>query len=339
MLLTADWHLTDNAADEYRWEVFEFLLEHLHPGEDLYILGDITDRKDRHSAALVNRLVANLKRLRIHQQDGQIFIIMGNHDKPLFGAPFWKFLDELDGVYFFDEPCVSPAGGDDLLLLPFAELPRDEWADIRFSDYTAIFMHQPVDGVLGENGFKVKGSLMPAFPRGVQIYSGDIHSPQRVGAVEYVGAPHPVDYGDSYTCRFLRLDSQYRVRDVITLDATRKLSIIIRPGEDIYDIPVRPGDRAKVSIYLDPSDLASWVGRRDEVEAWAAAGEVQLAQIEILINSPNLADGERAVLAPNISVDPEQILTEFCAAHGIDGELATEGHALLNVALKEAASR
>ena len=91
-LIFTDIHLTDNPREEYRWRVFDdaivqFLF--LKKATDIMILGDLTDRKDNHSASLVNRLVRNVKRL---AELAPVTVLMGNHDYLDPINPFFGFL-------------------------------------------------------------------------------------------------------------------------------------------------------------------------------------------------------------------------------------------------------
>ena len=97
MLVTADWHLTDAPQDNYRWLAFDHIraLCAEHQIRDVCIMGDLTDRKDRHSAELVNRMIAELRKC--VEEGLSLAILMGNHDKPLKGTPYWEFLTSAFG--------------------------------------------------------------------------------------------------------------------------------------------------------------------------------------------------------------------------------------------------
>src|ERR1039458_1280582 len=95
ILLTCDPHLTDNPIEAYRWKVFNFIKEACkkYNVNHIFILGDLSDRKDRHSSELLNRLARSLSNL--HDETGaQIWISGGNHDDPLNGVPYWEIRSE-----------------------------------------------------------------------------------------------------------------------------------------------------------------------------------------------------------------------------------------------------
>src|SRR5262245_8954498 len=121
ILITSDWHLSDNPRDEYRWKVFDEIggLIDRHEVMMLYILGDLTEQKDYHSARLTNRLVDSFMQLEL-----PITVLRGNHDGQTIDNPFFKFLRELPHVQWIQEPVVEPSS---YLFLPYSSDPVREW--------------------------------------------------------------------------------------------------------------------------------------------------------------------------------------------------------------------
>lgn len=321
MILTGDFHLTDAPADEYRWQVFETLAK-LHkdqPYTRLYILGDIGDRKDRHSSVLVNRLVYELNKLL--DLNINIFVLIGNHDKPLNGPPFWDFLNQMDIVV-----ATKPLAIDRLLMLPWAANPAAEWEGIPFSRYRSIFMHQTVTGVKADNGMVLTNDKMPLFPRGIKVYSGDIHTPQTVRGVTYVGAPHHVKFGDKYPCRMLRLDDAYAIVEEIKLSPPAKHMIDITDIAELEKMITHRGDQARVRFALPIDDAERWPALQDQVASWARLRGVTLASVEASINAR--INREEAHAAFEMA-DPIEMLRLFAEAEGIDGSMLEAGIAIL----------
>lgn len=337
MLLTADLHLTDAPADEYRWDVFRALTEAaVRLGENhIGILGDITDRKDRHSAALVNRLVGELLALReVIGTYGVIDIIMGNHDEPLRGAPFWSFLHQLPGIRFHTEPTVVEDGR--LLLLPYSPNPVEAWEGLDLTAYKAVFIHQLVTGVVvdGKELTADKHPLPPLPPK-ARIYAGDIHAHQKVGPVQYIGAPHPVKFGDDYPCRLLVLDDEtYRITNEIKLDPMRKHMLDVGSMEELNGKllldrwPIKQGDQARIRYTLPLADIGKWARIKDDIAAWAREHEVVLFSLEAVVEA-----GERApagAAAPNPFTAPGAVYDAFCAHEQLDAELVMVGREILS---------
>lgn len=336
-LLTSDWHLDDQPANEYRWKVFEHLttwIEHQRKTTlpIIYHLGDLTDRKDRHSSALVNRLIDEFARL--VDLGASIWILKGNHDQPLNGPAFWQILDYMrpgadvqSGVSFV----TKPTGRGKLLLLPFADNPAAAWEDIDFSRYHGLFMHQTVTGVVSNNGHLLEAPNMVKFPRGLRAYSGDIHTPQIVsngrGRVRYVGAPHPVAFGDDYPCRMLELDNDYRITEEIRIPTIQKLMLRIDKPSELRRIATRQGDQAKVICRLAATDIDKWPAMTDQITAWARTWDVALFSIEPAIEGAlSAADNDNEEIPAS---DPEYILRLFADAEDINDRLFDTGIKLL----------
>ena len=64
--LIVDTHFTDNQRDAYRFGIFDWIVKQQRdkPVAATFFAGDLCDAKDRHSATLVNRVVAGLTKLK-----------------------------------------------------------------------------------------------------------------------------------------------------------------------------------------------------------------------------------------------------------------------------------
>lgn len=200
-LITGDLHLTDNPADEYRWEVFDWIRSRVQIMnlDAVFILGDITDRKDRHSAALVNRIMEEMEGI---ASACDLYVLKGNHDYDADdGVPFFKF-----ARWFYTEPEVVTVGKTEILLLPHVR-GKFKYRRLVQPGYDLIFLHQTLEGSLVSNGAKMEGLKLGTFSKkrigNAVVVSGDIHVPQRLGNVTYAGAPYPVHFGDTYDPRVL----------------------------------------------------------------------------------------------------------------------------------------
>jgi hypothetical protein len=344
ILLSTDWHLDDNPRNEYRWQIFDHVMKWVVEANAkgtgnpvVYMLGDLTDRKDRHSAALVNRLIAAF--MELISAGASIWILLGNHDKPLNGTPFWQFLDNLSnagglgsGITFVTRPYGSDSAK--LLLLPYSDDPASEWADIDFSKYRAAFMHQTVTGALGNNGISLTNEKMADLPKKLKVYSGDIHTEQSVANVKYIGAPHPVAFGDDYPCQMIELNSDYEIARRIKLPAIQKLMIRIDHPDELKKIDARRGDQARVICKLSLADAALWPAWQDTISAWAASEEVILFSVEAEIEA-GVASAETD-LSDQMENEPEYILRLFADAEEIDDRMFATGVELLKEVSRDA---
>jgi len=325
MILTADWHLTDLPQDEYRWNVFAELESFLNVTgpQDVFILGDICDKKDRHSATLVNRLVNSLTKLSPNVLSTKI--IMGNHDAPLKGDPFWYVLNSTWDLRlaFYDLPMRY----NNVLLFPFTPDPIETWKSCsdQAKDVKAVFMHQPVDGAQSEGGFVIENKPMPIFPRGMKVYSGDIHAPQKIGRVQYVGAPHHVKFGDVYPCRMIQLDDNFDMQREWICTPQGKRLINITSLDDLDGITLQKGDQLKVRMSIDLADIKDRATIEQRLHEWAETHKADLTSVELMLPaqiSVNAALGETG--------SDHEILTAFALAENVGADSLAYATAMLD---------
>ncbi len=301
MLLVADLHLTADPKEEYRWQVFADLSRLMANGHELFVLGDLTEKRDRHPSALVNRLVEQLKAL-----PGYKTILKGNHDRRLYAQkPYWSFLSSVPNISFISQPTAR----GDLLLLPYADDPREEWKDIDLSLYRCAFIHQ------SERGYPLEWD----WPAGLKVYSGDLHEPID-GDIIYVGAPHPTRYGDTHRCRVLVLDQNYNVAEDITLHPARKEIIEITNADQLSTVKLLRGDMARVRLTLPVSNIEQWPAEQARIAAWANERGIHLESIEPIVEVTPQAAG-----APTELSDPIEVLCQFADEEGIDQPLLDTG--------------
>jgi DNA repair exonuclease SbcCD nuclease subunit len=327
VILTADWHLTDNPADEYRWDVFDRLHEiiDLTGHKHIVILGDITDRKDKHSARLVNRLISKLEDL--CYDNGQVTILMGNHDMPLNGPPFWQMLTALEAkISFHTEPCHI----EDILFLPYTHEPGLAWSKLNWNNLRVVFMHQTVTGAKVGHHALTDHRGVPEFPASVRVYSGDIHTPQTVRGVTYVGAPHPIKFGDDYECRILTLDQNYNVDDEFILDPPRKQILTVRSLTELQRQPVKPGDQLRIRCTPTSGSAEQWLLDQEKLAAWVRERGATVVSVEVDLLTPDSSVAEFTG-----GDDPYSVLTRWAASETIGEDLRITGQSLLDEELRE----
>jgi Calcineurin-like phosphoesterase len=319
VLLASDFHLDDKPENAYRWRVFDSLAA--NSDGEILILGDLADRADRHSAVLVNYLISCLTDLT--EQGHRLHILCGNHDLPVKGEPYWTFLNKLPKISFYSQPTAV----GNRLFLPYSHNPRAEWEGIPFDLYTGIFMHQTVDGADAGHGMTLSNPNMIELS-GIKgrIYSGDIHIPQVVGKVVYVGAPCPIKFGDGYRCRMLLIDDEdYRLMRDITLRRIKKRVIELADSRQLDGISLGAGDQARIKFVLPADRVSDWPVEQATIAAWAKEKGVHLASVELILEGQPVQD----VGQYSFDSDPEHVLRGYCAAEGISGELLQSGLAFL----------
>lgn len=269
-LITTDLHLTVAALDEYRWELFSWLHEIIQKEEidSLFLLGDLTDAKDRHSSKLVNRIVRCLCELADVLESGGVHILKGNHDYMDSNWPFFGFLSRVPRIWYYSEPRHFTWEDSTYTFLPHCKAPEEEWNRyarlLRKSDY--VFIHATAKGAEVSNGFTMPEGLDPNYfcDFDCEVFSGDIHVPQgpacsneragssknkRRGTIRYVGSPYRIRFGDNYGPRVCILDSTSGAID--SLDSPIDMwkgEVHISAAEDLYDEDLSKGDQIKVVL-------------------------------------------------------------------------------------------
>lgn len=236
----------------------------------LGVLGDLTDAKEGHNAELVTAIVEGI--VLVSRYVERVVINLGNHDYLREGFPFFRFLENLPKVTFvWDKPTVIDGWKKNSLWLPHTKHPNEDWEGLDMSHFNYVLMHQTVSGSIASNGMKMDGEPIPDLSRAGKVYSGDIHVPQVVGCVEYVGSPYHVHFGDKFVPRCVLLDSRGVPNDlhfeclrryVISAGSITELKTKLRG--------VRAGDQIRVRMELTAEEAVSWEFVRTEVASLVA---------------------------------------------------------------------
>jgi hypothetical protein len=319
-LLTTDLHLDENPENEYRWNVFDGIRQtiSMYSISDLFILGDCFDRKDRFSASFVNRVIGCLREIFV-----PVYILRGNHDTTLHPPSYFTFLSQANtpGIEYVSKPTWYDSN---LLLLPFTAQPREDWQYLKLSRAKCIFMHATVRGSMFENGQIVESDNLPMLPGRVKFYSGDVHTPQTVRNVTYVGCPHPVKFGDKYPCRMLVLNEMFDIAHEIQLSPPRKIVLEISDVHDLLKAKVNPGDQVVIRFNYPSDQLENFGLAESSIDQWARENGITLRRTEVAVESEY---GHRDV---DPAESPEVVLREFAATEGITDEMLAIGEELLN---------
>jgi hypothetical protein len=265
-LITADLHFTESPHDAYRFGIFPWLVKQAwkYKADGFYILGDLTDKKDRHPAALVERVVRGISDLR---EQAEIDVVMGNHDFVDIGQPFFDFLNQMESVRFHRETGVTT---DDVYVIPFQPDQASFNEACRYAiPGQGVLLHQMITGAIGDTGARLTGistaPLEAVKPR--WCYAGDIHTPQTVGPVTYVGSPYHTRFGEPYKPRVLLLDEVTGKTTDLYFPAPKKISIEINDPdlllEPIFDL--QKGDHVKVTLELAREELTDWANQKKRI--------------------------------------------------------------------------
>jgi len=335
-LLLADLHLDDKPRNEYRWGLFPWLIEQVaeHNITTIYIIGDITDVKDRHNAKFTNRLVSALLELGQHCQ---VVMTMGNHDYIDPEQPFFGFLDGLPGLTYIHKPMIheDPELGE-LLMLPHSRTPEADFGDIDLSEFAAVFAHQSVIGAVASEFYEISHGLSHRFfDQSKKTWAGDIHCPQECGKLEYVGSPYHVHFGDLFEPRVVVLDGDAtQIAKTLTFESPQRVTLRVSNVEDLNNYGLKAGDHVKVQLHLDRTEVHRWSVLRKRVRElctkneWTFFGcQLEVEQTEL---SQKVDEAGKPVAAPKKAVaSPEETLLRFAEQQSLGGDLLDRGKALM----------
>ncbi len=338
-LLISDLHLTDNPRDSYRWRLFDWLQETLpkHSVKYLWILGDLTQEKDRHPARLVNRVVDKLVELYRATRLIEIYIIRGNHDGIDPTTSYFRFLGKYPCIKFVETPFAAPFCNREVLMLPHTTTPADAWKNVEMDRADYVFMHATVKGAVSENGQQLDG--VPAgllvTARRAKIYSGDVHVPQKVKLargleVEYVGAPYPVKFGDKFEPRAILIEG-FRTARSLAIPSIQRRTLTITPKDSGVPLNgLHAGDQVKVRIRLTQSEYGDWARLKKLVVTECTDAKVELCGLEL-----EKVENRIRLRTPTavVTKNPQSVLSEFCVTNKLSQTVTSEGTKLLIGAL------
>ena len=322
-LLIGDLHLTDRPKDAYRFGIFSWIIkqqDRIKP-QATFLMGDITDQKDKHSATLVNRTVDSLLQLR-----PPVFILMGNHDYISPENPFFRFLSKLDGLHFVSSPRYVFT---EVAMIPHCRAEADFAAAC--SRITArpqfLLLHNTFAGAIAETGAPLSGfspePIKAIRPR-LGSFAGDVHRPQQAGPITYVGAPYHVRFGDNFTPRCLLVDEKGKTTNLY-FEAPRKWQLVVRDATGIIrNDKLVAGDQVKVTINVPREEAVEWKTYRKQVLDACKKLKLEVFGIDLKVSTTR----QRIAKAP-VSRQPEDIITAFCKHENAPSQVRQAGLAFV----------
>lgn len=305
-LVTADAHFSANPRDAYRFRFLEETLPALmaeHGAQRLLVLGDLTEQKDGHGPGLVNRIVDGFAAL---AESADVYLLKGNHDYLAEDVPFFRYMGHLPRTHWINDPEEMRLRGlGRCLFLPHT---RDlgDWADwvLLAKKYDWYFCHQTFGGADLGHGHRADGAQDPraTFGKNARVVSGDVHVPQELGPVTYIGSPYTIDFGDDFEPRVLVLDRE-EMRSV-PVPGPQKRLVTIRSRTDAYP-NVGPGDIVKLRIEVPAGNETSRAEWRAQAYRWAEAAGVQLYTVQVV--TPTTRPGEKAAATRRQRTDEELV--------------------------------
>lgn len=315
IIATADLHLSDQSRDSYRHSFMEALPAILdrRKADACVIFGDLTEEKDRHSAWLVNKVIAHLCAI-----GRPTMVVQGNHDCINPDHPFFGFIGRIPDLTWIGSPCTADELGEpwasllgDTLILPHTRDYKRDWEGLRLKGRNYIFAHNTFEGADGGFGRKMEGVPLSVFPKDALVVSGDVHVPQELGCVTYVGAPYHVDFGDSYYPRLLELVGQ-GLRS-IKLDFPHKQLLEVSSIDDLDDYETLHEDDI-LKIRIKVQDYAQWPDIKARVMQWGKSNGFQIHAVLPVMKQRKVKQD----LADNAPQTDKEVLQEYAERHGVD---------------------
>jgi len=302
-LVTADIHCTDDPNEEFRWNIFKTLekLAKEHCVDKILLLGDLTAAKNNHSDVLINKMTSAVASLTKY---APVTILKGNHDWDVDpNNAFFKFLGEMKDVEFIDQITED----DDTLWLPHTR-DTTSWKDIDFSRFKYIYSHQCYIGATSNNGFGLSEGTSPHIfdDTDAIILAGDIHVPQRVGNVTYVGAPARFNYGDTYTPRVI-IQSGSRLK-FIDIKVPLKHKLVVDSADDLASISVSSEDTVRIELRVNKDNVDEWRSLKDEVTKKAAELGMHVESIQM---SKRVDTAESGVIDNHEEMSTEEVVKAY----------------------------
>lgn len=330
-LITADLHLNDNPRDSYRHDFMNTLstIAKSQKVDWVLILGDLTEEKDRHGAWLVNRMVDYMYKL---TQVCPVFIMRGNHDYLETENPFYGFLKRVPHVTWINYPVhgedITRVQPDlrDALFLPHTNDHKADWSKINLRRPQYIFAHNTFEGATSESGSVLHGIPTDVFKgrRRWSVISGDIHKPQDIGPVTYVGAPYTVDFGDDYEPRMLILDAK-GLHDYECAGPQKRLIEIPNATKPATQ-GARTGDIVKIRVQLTQEQYQNWHKVKQNLQAWANRRGFFVHQIQPVVSKTMRL---RKAKDANLHTDDNELLRKYAKVRDVDERTLKAGLSLM----------
>ncbi len=329
-LMIGDLHLTDHARDSYRFNIFDWIKKQQanEPVAATFLAGDITDSKDRHSATLVNQIVAGLIKLK-----PPVYICMGNHDYRDNKSPFFKFLSHIEGLHFITEPTIVHHGKR-MAIIPHVR-KQDEFDEAVFDcqkhNPSSFLVHQTFEGAIAESGVRLNGlsaSLIESCKPELGVYAGDVHKPQTQGQVTYIGCPYQVRFGDDFDPRCIHV-TKSGVESYPWFEAPRKWALKVRDADNILNNKhLAGGDQVKLTVEVTREEAVEWKAIRQRILDACKAMDVNVYGVKLEVKT-NERTNRVHHKAGSSSIG--ETFQSFCKSESVNSRTRKAGERIIDV--------
>jgi len=327
-LITADWHLDENPINEYRWKFLSWLSDYVDNNniERIVFLGDLTERKDRHSSKLVNKIFDYFVEL---TKKCYIVFVKGNHDFST-EIPFFSFIGRLNNVMFvnnFVNRNGFKSGLEELFIGYMNEQGWEENKDVIMNlvknpEKTIVFTHQHLKGLFINNADTGGDIDLKFFKNFKYVFSGHIHQNMEIENFIYVGSPYQVDFGDENNGFIYILDGDNLEK--IKYETISKLSIVLNDVSEVENYKIKKDDLVKVKLYTNRTDLSKINELRKEIKSHIDKNGGKLVSFDFV------SDNKPIQIETIKNETDEEIITKFCKNNNLSDEFLRIAFDMLN---------
>lgn len=329
-LIISDLHFSDKPIDDFMWSLFPQVEEQLkkHKINRLIVLGDITENKSGFTGEFVNKIVDGFVGW---AELAHVDILAGNHDGITASTPFLAFLGHFPNVAFYTQPICFKIGTRIVQWLPHTRNPKEDWKGIDLKD-KVVFFHLTVDGALSEANQKLQNSVDNSyFMEAAYALGGDVHTPGKVGYVEYIGSPYATKFfaGNNHRYRGMILNFDTLETQNIYFDFPKRLTLDVSSLQEFHEktAQVTLPAQVKMRLHVTVDNYQSWKPLKTEMRQSLSQQGFQDAGWD-LVNE--FKDTHKTTLIRNKA---EYIdFGGYVRLNNIDDELAAFGQQILNEA-------
>jgi hypothetical protein len=177
----------------------------------------------------------------------------------------------------------------------------------------AAFIHQTVSGAVSESGQRLDGfPLKPMRRLHCRVFGGDIHKPQQIGPVKYIGPPYHIRFGDNFEPRFLQYNTDTDKVVALQFDCPRKWMLNIRDPEEILsDTRLRENDQVKVKLELTREEMPDWAVKKQMITDILRERNLESFGVELKVQKQTEVKERGKRRGNDGARDPNEIVKNF----------------------------
>ena len=321
-IITSDWHLAESYKVRYRFDIFEFLagLSSDRGIDTVFFLGDLTHNKDRHSGKFIRKVIDSFRYMFSKSPIKRFFYLIGNHDR--INHPTFSILGDIfgDRVVVVDEPMALQQY--DVFMIPHQDdhnVFSKHVREAKSSGISMLFVHQIFTGAAFDNRAQSIASF--SIPNGFTVFSGDVHVPQVIDNVTYVGSPFSVSFGFTYEPRVIVFDG----REYVSVPTRLVRKIVVKCGvDDIYreigKLDLRDNDMVRVHVETVPLTAKRMKEITDDVRKFLD-GNYAGIRFVFVKDRKDVGTGK----ADRSVFSPDKLLEEYCTRSDVPPDVRDFG--------------